>query len=299
MPAGASRRGVLLGLLGLGAVAALGGPPLVGVRRVRPQETPSDDLLDDWGAVLEAVVVDGRVRWELLVDGPLRERLERVCARFAVWGPRTAPEEVAGPQDELAYLIDAYNALVLLGVVRSWPIASVDDVQGPVQPVPHFGFFYGLRFRLDGDWLSLYELEHGRIFDLSDDARVHAAINCASASCPPLRSQPFLGSPLDARLDAATRAWMRAPGSVRLDEDSRRVVFPPLYAFYPDDFGAHARREGWGDDWTHFALHWLEPDRAAAVRERLDQGWEAHRPDYDWSLNQAPGSEPRPTSRPR
>lgn len=293
-----SRRGVLLALLGLGAVAAMGGPPLVGVRRLRPRGAPSDDLVADWGAVLDAVVVDGLVRWERVVDGPLRERLERVCARVAVWGPRSAPQDFSGPQDELSYLIDAYNALVMLGVVRSWPIASVHDVHGPI-PVPRFGFFFGLRFRLDGEWMSLAELEHCRIFELSDDARIHAAINCASASCPPLGSRPFLGSELSGRLDEATRAWMRAPGSVSLDEGSRRVIFPPLYGFYPDDFGAHAEREGWGETWVDFALHWLASDRAAEVRERLDEGWEAHRPDYDWSLNQAPAPAPRPTPRPR
>jgi hypothetical protein len=64
----------------------------------------------------------------------------------------------------------------------------------PVQP-----FFMGLHFEVAGyanvgrGGLSLADLEH-KIIRPYGDARIHAAINCASAGCPRLR-QVFVRTP--------------------------------------------------------------------------------------------------------
>ncbi len=87
--------------------------------------------------------------------------LKRFAATLAEVGPTTTPDRFPTEEDRLAYYINAYNALTLLGVVDNWPISSVQDVRGWLDPRPGFGFFYGLRFFLDGDKITLYDLENG------------------------------------------------------------------------------------------------------------------------------------------
>ena len=277
-----------LATAGLGALAWLGGRSALGVRRISPSTDPIrlPDAGFDWGPwseLLAEIVDTGFVRYDLLRKR--EQRLEAICARLALTGPTTDPTRFAAPGHALAYHLNAYNALVLLGVLRHWPIASVGDVRGALEPVPHFGFFWGLRFRLDGRWRSLYGLEHDTLLTNEPDARVHAAINCASWSCPPLRREAFTGDRVDQQLDAATRDWVRRHGIVSADESG--VLLHPLVGLYADDFAGHAQRKGWGDEPIDFFLHWLAEDEAARIRSLVDAGAPLTWPLYDWRLNDA------------
>lgn len=286
---GPSRRRALigLGLTGLGVAAALGGRSALGVHRVAPRGEPQPLLADGfdwsvWDELLASVVDDGFVRYEALrARAPL---LEAVCARLAVTGPRTEPHRFPTAADALAYHLNAYNALVLLGVLRHWPITSVDQVRGSWEPKALMGFFWAQRFRLDGRWQHLYGLEHYTLLRDPIDARIHAAINCASWSCPPLRSEAFVPERLEEQLDRATREWVRGHGIVSADAD--RIVVHPLMAFYPFDFADHARRAGWGDRPLDFLLHWLEPSEAERI-DALSASAAISSPPYDWRLNES------------
>ena len=55
---------------------------------------------------------------------------------------------------------------------------------------------------LDGGGINLYALEHRILRREFPDARIHAAINCASGSCPTLQPRAFRPESLDAQLDA-------------------------------------------------------------------------------------------------
>jgi hypothetical protein len=44
--------------------------------------------------------------------------------------------------------------VTLLGIVDNWPNTGVHDISGPLNPKDGFGFFYGLRFELDGKWTN-------------------------------------------------------------------------------------------------------------------------------------------------
>ncbi len=285
-----TRRRVVRGLAltALGAIAAVGAGEVLGVHRI-PTESPASPLPAEgfdwgpWSALLGEVVQDGFVRYDLLAAR--QDRLEAICARLAQTGPRTDPERFAAPGAALAYHLNAYNALVLLGVRQHWPLTSIADVHGAVEPVPHLGFFWALRFRLDGRWRHLYGLEHDSLLGPEPDARIHAAINCASWSCPPLRDTAFVPEGIDQQLDTATRDWARRFGILEADADT--VLVHPLMDLYADHFAAHARRQGWGDRPIDFILRWLDRPEAARIDGLLTGGAQLAWPPYDWRLNDA------------
>jgi hypothetical protein len=66
------------------------------------------------------------------------------------------------------------------------------------------------------------------------DPRVHFALNCAAASCPPIAA--YQADRLDAQLDLATRSYLAA--TVRRDGD--RLVVPRVFRWFPGDFGGRA-----------------------------------------------------------
>lgn len=115
-----------------------------------------EELYDALDALLDEVVVDGLVDYEAIANS---DELERLGDAFARLGPRSTPELFTSEHRRLAYYINAYNVLTLLGVKRSLPIDSVQDVRGWVDLRAGFGFFFGYRFSLDGRRTSLHQLE--------------------------------------------------------------------------------------------------------------------------------------------
>ena len=107
------------------------------------------------------------------------------------------------PRDEqFAYWVNLYNALVLQQVLKVYPVASIRDVD------LSGAFFTG------GPWaeklitverraLSLNDIEHRILRPIWQDPRIHYAVNCASIGCPNLQPTPFQAAQLDRQLDQA------------------------------------------------------------------------------------------------
>lgn len=214
--------------------------------------------------------------------------LRRFVATLAEVGPDSTPGRFQTEPGRLAYYLNAYNALVLFGVVDNWPIRSVHDVRGWLDPRAGFGFFYGLRFPLDGRSINLYDLENGVIRGFLD-ARIHAAINCASASCPALAAYAFEPQALDGQLDDVTRAFCSSPTHVRVDETAREIRLSAIFDWYRSDFEEHARRLRRPATLVGFVTAFAAPDVAEAVQRAEDEGFQVVFEPYDWSLNGTQG----------
>jgi len=283
-----SRLGIVLAVLLLVGLA-ISARSLLGFRTVLPGETLGmDPGSAPWqqlfASVLKASVLEGRVDYDALLEK--ETDLRRYVAGLETFGPSSVPEAFSTQEASLAYYINAYNALVLLGVVANWPISSVHDVRGPLSPVPGFGFFYGLHFTLDGHRTNLYDLEKDILRARFQDARVHAAINCASGSCPDLAATPYEPGHLEAQLNQATRAFCSQPRHVRVDDEGRVILLSAIFDWFHEDFETHAARKGVGSSALDFIQHFAEPSVAAAVAEGRRRGYEVRFAAYDWQLNE-------------
>lgn len=208
----------------------------------------------------------------------------RFIATLGSMGPRSTPQRFTTEPEQLAYYINAYNALVLFAVVDNWPLHTVHEVRGWLNPRPGFGFFYGLRFPFDGGAINLYELENEVIRGFAD-ARIHAAINCASESCPEL--MPYALDPLrlDDQLDAVTRDFCSRPRHVRVDEKTKEIQLSAIFDWYRSDFEEHARRLGGQGSIVEFIIAFAAPDVAAELERAQNAGFKIVFQPYDWTLN--------------
>ena len=242
--------------------------------------------------VLAGVVQsDGRVDYARLASLH-RADLDAALAAVASQDPAALRSDA----QKTAFLVNAYNAHVLARVLAS-PRATNLERQDL------FGAFFRQPVAVAGLRMTLDQLEHGvlrrqsrvngaavpaalgRLRPSRVDYRIHAALNCAAVSCPPLAGRAFRASSLDADLDARFRAFAGSPRAARLD--GRRLVLSSLFDWFADDFEA-SRPVG------DVLLAAMPTSRASSLRSRLAGTTVAQlRRDravtfaYDWTVNRA------------
>lgn len=230
------------------------------------------DAYADWQSVLDRYATEDAVDYERLkADHPVELR------RFLAWLNEARPG--AGTVNEQrAFWINAYNARVIAGVVRHWPIGSVRDVGflgGRFR-----GFFGRREHPVAGSRRTLDEIEKEILLEPPlFDPRIHFALNCASKGCPRLRSEPYTGRKLDMQLDFQARTYLNGPAGHRLDQDRRVVYLTRIFDWYRDDF------ERVSGSIREYAARYLT---GAAETAAKDPDWTLEFLDYDWGLNAVP-----------
>ncbi|MEZ4338705.1 MAG: DUF547 domain-containing protein [Sandaracinaceae bacterium] len=213
-----------------------------------------------WAAILREHATSGGFRYAALRGNPAaRARLRGLVDAIGDARPDGWARDA-----RLAFDVNAYTGLVVNAVVDRGPIESVMRVEG---------FFDGARHRVAGAERTLNQLENDVLRRGFHEPRVHFALNCASASCPPLAGVPYTGRELEPMLDRQTRAFVRA--STRVDRAAGRVTVSRLFEWYADDFGGPAGVRA-------FLASRLDRADAAFVRDAAHPLVFA---EYDWALN--------------
>lgn len=181
--------------------------------------------------------------------------------------------------EQRTYWINLYNALTVRVVLGAYPVASIRDVN--ISP----GLFtrgpWGKKLaQVEGEALSLDDIEHRILRPIFADPRIHYALNCASLGCPDLAPVAFEAAHADAMLDAAARGFVNHPRGVLIERGRLRVS--SIYHWFKEDFGA--------DDAgvLRHLIGFADPPLAEALKaiRKIDDH------DYDWALNDA-GRSPR------
>jgi hypothetical protein len=202
----------------------------------------------------------------------------RVMASLAA----TDPAQLGGNAERMAFFINAYNILAIDLVARSYPVKSIRDIGSFLSPV------WGRDAGEIGDrQYSLEEIEH-EILRPMGDPRIHAAIVCASTSCPSLRREPFRTTELDAQLDDAFRAFARNERKgVRLDAAAKTLYLSKIFDWFAEDF-----------DPKGGVLDYVEryvSDEVRATLEKSASDLSIEYMDYDWSVNAFGGDATAPS----
>jgi len=148
-------------------------------------------------------------------------------------------------------------------------------------------FFRAPALTVAGHGLSLDDIEHGLLrgtrskyglgylprllvdsFELRHaldgvDPRIHFALNCGAASCPPIRA--YDPDAVDTQLDTATRAYLDA--TVRYDADAEAVSVPRVFRWFPGDFGGRSGRRAFLRRYDQL------PENAAPTLDYLPWDW--------------------------
>ncbi len=180
----------------------------------------------------------------------------------------TDPEKL--PRNEqYAYYINAYNAWTIKLILSDYPgVKSIKDF-GTILKSP----WQKKWVRVNGDVITLDHVEHEILRPRYKDPRVHFAINCSAASCPPLRPEPYLADKLDQQLDHSTRLFVNDADSYRLEGNTLYVS--RIFKWFSEDFN---------EDALGFYLQYAEGQLKETLTRNKDR-IQVKYLHYDWSLN--------------
>ena len=179
-------------------------------------------------------------------------------------------------EQQLAFLINAYNALTLKLIVMHYPgIKSIKDIGG---------FFTGpwkqKFFMLFGEDSYLDHIEHDLIRKDFSEPRIHFAINCASRGCPALQPEAYVADKLDAQLEHAARSFLMDTERNRYNKEKNRLEISSLFKWFNNDFERAAGSV------EAFIAPYITDE--TGLRDKITGNEISIRYlDYDWDLNDA------------
>ncbi|NIN34572.1 MAG: DUF547 domain-containing protein [Gammaproteobacteria bacterium] len=234
-----------------------------------------DHSYRDYGRLLDEVVVlkgqQTRVDYANLKS--LSDRLDKLASEFSRVPLSTYT--IWDSEQQLAFLINAYNLFTLQLVTRHYPdIESINDIGG------FFGSPWKIRFfSLFGEKQHLDYLEHELIRNTFPEPRIHFALVCASISCPPLVKTPYQGAQLDKQLATVTHQFLTDPERNRYRSGDNVLELSSLFKWYKKDFIAHS------GSLVAFVAPYLFLGNAAAVEDLMYADPGIQFLPYDWLLN--------------
>lgn len=136
--------------------------------------------------------------------------------------------------EQMALLINAYNAIVLQTVVQNYPVQPRVKTY-PAKSIRQIPGVYDKKHRAAGRTVSLDELERWLIEDYKD-ARVIFALGRGALGGGRLKSEAYTASRLEAQLADATREFVTRQGHFRIDRGAGVISLSPLYSWREKDF---------------------------------------------------------------
>ncbi len=172
---------------------------------------------------------------------------------------------------QLAYLINLYNAATLKLVIDHYPVKSIKKIGGL------FGGPWNQNIvPLFGSTNTLDYLEYEVLLKNHREPRIHLALVCAALGCPELRGEPYTGARLNAQLEDQGRRFLNDPRKNRFDARSRILYLSPIFKWFAKDF----------EEKSGSVIKFVQPYFPATVQSELAREKVRIRyTSYDWALN--------------
>ena len=174
--------------------------------------------------------------------------------------------------EQLAYWINFYNALTIQLILDHMPVDSILDIR--ISP----GLFsigpWGKKLvTVEGEELSLDDIEHRILRPIWNDPRIHYGVNCASIGCPNLVPVAYTAENVDRLLTENAIAYVNDPRGAELR--SGNLTVSSIYDWFDEDFGGNETG----------VLRHLRQYAKPELKKQLELVLEIDGYDYDWSLN--------------
>jgi Protein of unknown function, DUF547 len=174
-------------------------------------------------------------------------------------------------QEQQVYWINLYNALTVSVILAHYPVASIRDIR--LSGLFSAGPWQAKLVTIEGEKVSLDDIEHRILRPIWKDNRLHYALNCASLGCPSLAPVAYTSANLEQLLEQGAWAYINHPRGVFCQDGA--CVFSSIYVWFQEDFGRNV---------AGVVQHLLRYANAAlAAQLQAYRGKLKH--DYDWLLN--------------
>ncbi len=183
-------------------------------------------------------------------------------------------------KQQQAYWMNLYNINVIGTIIENYPVKSIRDISTDFLK---FNVFKTPRVPFGSGKISLNDIENDKIREGFKDPRIHFAINCAAKSCPPLRTEAFVGDRVDAQLDDQARNFLNGPLGARFSKKGNTLEIRTTKImsggfWFGKDF------ENWGGGKAAFIRRYVPAEKQKMIDDakgKIDFDYD----DYNWELN--------------
>lgn len=254
---------------------------------VRAQDAGADTRRQRFDAILDANVRDGFVYYRALKSE--RARLDGYVASLA-----NVQLETASPQEQVAFWLNGYNALVLRTIIDHYPIVghSKEYPANSVRQIP--GAFERETHRLAGRTLTLDQIEQ-TVLPRFHDPRVFFALGRGAVGSGRLRSEAYAPETLERQLAETAAECASRAQCVEVDAAGNVMKVSSIFSWRREQFvAAYADRAKTGfaerSPVERAVLAFIDPKMLSAERELLAKNtFRVEYQPFDWTLNDLTG----------
>ena len=236
-----------------------------------------DHTHQQYNEILKQVVVE--TGHQSFVDyGKLKSDSSRLDLYIAtIEATQEAEFQSWSRQQQMAFLINAYNVLTIKLILASYPnLLSIRDLGGLIFGSPWTKKF----FTLFGSQSNLDHIEHDLLRAKYRDPRLHFVLVCASRSCPPLRKEAYVAERLAQQMNEAGKNFMRDPARNRYNQASQTIEISKIFKWFNHDFTTASGS-------VHAFVAPFMTDDPKLRNLIANKGVKIKFLDYDWALNDA------------
>lgn len=187
---------------------------------------------------------------------------------------KTARADAMSRDEQLAFWINAYNAITIDKVIKWKPKKSVRETFVP-KVWTGTKFFTSREHTVAGKRLSPDDIEHEILRKQLKEPRIHFAIVCASSSCPPLPRFAYTGENVQVKLEEETRKYINSERGTQIDSVKNELYLSKLFEWFAGDF----------EYASGSVLNYIKPYLDEKGRAFLDKKPAIKYIHYDWALN--------------
>lgn len=196
---------------------------------------------------------------------------------------RATPSERASRAGQLAFWINAYNAVTIKGILQEYPTTSI---RKHTSKLGGYNIWKDLPLLVGNRPYSLHDIEH-KVLRKMGEPRIHFAIVCASVGCPRLLNEAYTAKKLESQLSENSRDFFSRSQNLQVDRPSGTIHVSSIIKWFGDDFGdSQSERFKYLKPYLPKNVQSLAVHPQATVRYL----------DYNWNLNDQ-RTKPRTASR--
>ena len=276
--------------LSLGALLAVTVSSLLVITALKLFAAPEADLWARWSKSDEnSKVIVSHDAWDKLLQQFVIERDDGVALvaydDFSDEDRQILDDYVASLEDikvtelnrgeQRAFWTNMYNAVTVKVILDHDPIDSIREID-IASDVLSNGPWKAKLVEVEGQELTLDDIEHRILRPIWQDPRTHYAINCGAISCPNLHERAFTAANMEVTLDKLAIGYVNDPRGLQVD--GGEVHASKIYEWFQVDFGGTEEA----------VLDHVRIYASDELREKLTGITSITSFGYDWALNRVP-----------
>jgi len=174
---------------------------------------------------------------------------------------------------QLAFWINAYNAVTIKGILREYPTTSI---RNHTPKLFGYNIWEDLLLVVGGKTYSLSQIEH-EVLRPMGEPRIHFAIVCASGGCPRLLNRAYTADRLEQQLGENARSFFAKSSNFQYDVGAKTIKISSIIEWFATDFGKTTAEQ------MKYISSYL-PDEAGKKLAGSGAARVSYL-EYDWNLN--------------